>query len=54
MTQTIQNPDVLRRLLTAAMLAVLLIGSLQITRCGGNNDDYENAAADQHSRMYDQ
>lgn len=33
------------------LLALLLVGSLQITRCGGS-DDLESAAQEQYDRMY--
>jgi len=33
------------------LLGLLLVGSLQITRCGGS-PDVESAAQDQYDRMY--
>ncbi len=33
------------------VLAALLVGSLQVTQCGGSSDDVAAAARDQHHRM---
>ena len=44
-----QNFDALRRMLAVLLLAL----ALQMVAASCDNDDYENAAADQHSRMHD-
>ena len=43
-----RNSDALRRMLAVLLLAL----ALQIIAASCDNDDYENAAADQHSRMH--
>lgn len=40
-----------RKSIRLFLLALLLVGSLQVARCGGG-DDAESAAQDQYDRMY--